>query len=109
MARNEPDDIDSLLAEVERSLDPSAGRTASPARCGASGPARPDGGSASGTSPGLTARATRRLVVALVAAAVCAGLVFVAFFYTPFVGAISGAWGAGIAGFITALLLPRRL
>lgn len=118
MARDkQPEDLDALLAEVEQSL---AAPGTSPARrapaavtpAGAS-TARAShhnsGDSGKPAEAGLVARATRRLLVSLVAGGVCAALVFVLFFFTPFTGAISGAMGAAIAGFLTALLLPRRL
>ncbi len=111
MARDkQPDDLDALLAEVEQSL---AAPGSAPARRGSTAPAPASkpahGATTTGADDGLVARATRRLMVSLIAGGVCAALVFVLFFFTPFTGAISGAMGAALAGFVTALLLPRRL
>lgn len=93
MAREDrPDDIDSLLAEVERSLSgaPAPQRGKAPATRQSGTPA-PSGGGA--------------LSRAAVAGVVAAVVVFVLFALLPFLGATSGAAGAFLGATVTALVL----
>jgi hypothetical protein len=88
-------DIEKLLAEVDATL----GET----------PARPQARAGAGKPPaerqgvGLAARVS----TATVAAAVAAAVVWVAFFFLPFLGATSGAAGAFLGTFIAVLILRR--
>jgi hypothetical protein len=94
MAREEPDDIERLLAEVDQSL---SGGTKVPARKQGSSPTR-DG-------DGVSA-----LVPAVVSGVVAAVVVWVLFLFVPLLGEWSGAAGAflGAAGTALVLQLLRR-
>jgi hypothetical protein len=88
-------DIDALLAEVNRTLG--GGSAAAP-------PARRDTADGPGVRRGLAGR-TRN---AAVAGGIAAGGVWVLFALMPFLRATSGAVGAFIGVFVVALLLGRR-
>lgn len=83
------DDVESLLAEVERSLG--GGSTGPPQRRADSPPAR-----------------TSRIRSAAVTGAVAGGVVWVLFALLPFLRAGSGAIGAFLATFVVLLVLGRR-
>lgn len=91
-----PDDIDKLLRDVERSIDP--GHAGSPARQPARPAAEPSR-EGSGAWP-----------VAATSAALAGGLIFLLFAALPILDAVSGAAGAFIAVFLTVLIgrLRRR-
>jgi hypothetical protein len=102
--RDKRSEIDKLLAEVEATL---GDQPAAPRSGGGSQPAerrRRDTSPAEATGSGLVARVS----TAAVAGAVAAGLVWIAFFFLPFLGATSGAAGAFLATFITLLVVRRR-
>jgi hypothetical protein len=91
MARkDDPDDIESLLAEAERTL--SGGGARPPARR-EEGPVERSGG---------------RVRTAAVSAAVAGGAVWVLFALLPFLRATSGAVGAFLATFAVLLVLGVR-
>ncbi|NHC44400.1 hypothetical protein [Motilibacter aurantiacus] len=101
--RDDPDDIDALLAEVDRTLGdapsggaPRAGKGASPVP--------------SGRSPEPRARGSLpdRARTAALSAAAGAAVVFALFAFLPFLGAWSGAAGAFLATFVAVFLLRRR-
>jgi hypothetical protein len=92
--RDKRSEIDKLLAEVEATLgDKPVGRQSREA----SQPAERAGS-------GFVAR----VGTAAVGGAVAAGLVWLAFFFLPLLGATSGAAGAFLATFITLLVVRRR-
>ncbi len=91
MARkDDPDDIESLLAEAERTL--SGGTSRSPQPRDASPPERSGG----------------RVRTAAVSAAVAGGAIWVLFALLPFLRATSGAVGAFLATFLVLLVLGGR-
>ena len=101
--RDKRSEIDKLLAEVEATLGdqpaaPRSGRGSQPAE------RRRDTSPAEATGSGLVARVS----TAAVTGAVAAGLVWIAFFFLPFLGATSGAAGAFLATFIALLVVRRR-
>lgn len=86
----DPDDIEALLADVERSLSGDPTRT----------PERRD--------EGAVERRSSRVRTAAVSAAVAASAVWVLFALLPFLRAGSGAAGAFIATFLVLLVLRGR-
>jgi hypothetical protein len=91
--RDDPDDIEKLLADVERTL---GGGTSSspPAKRPSSEPEKASRGGAFSSA----------LTVALVAA----GASVLIFALVPFVGAFSAAWGAFITAFVLTLWARLR-
>jgi hypothetical protein len=87
-------DIDKLLAEVERTLGE---KPATPQPRASRAPAERE-------RAGLAARVS----TAALAGAVAAAVIWVAFFFLPFLGATSGAAGAFLATFVTLLVVRRR-
>jgi hypothetical protein len=101
--RDKRSEIDKLLAEVEATLN----EKPQPARSGgAKQPAQRGGGSNEPAERAGTGFAGR-LGTAVIGGAAAAALVWVAFFFLPFLGATSGAAGAFLATFITLLLVRR--
>lgn len=100
MARD-PDDIDALLADVERSLSPSSGRP--PAR-----KAEPRRSSTEAPSHGLMNRLSSAITTALVTAAVIAAFVAVIAFFTPMFGTFSGALGAFLGALVAGVVARLR-
>jgi hypothetical protein len=106
--QNPRDDIDKLLAEVdrmtgERPATPSTPPVPRARRRRGSEPV-PDDDSLGSVVHDLG----RRGRTAVVAAAVAYAGVFVIFAVLPFFGALSGAAGAALATFVAVLLLRRR-
>ena len=91
------DDYDKLLADVERSL---GGGAPAPT------PGRPSkrGGAHPAAVPAERGRLATNVQVAVVSGAVAAGLVFLLFFFVPFLGAVSGAAGAFLATTLAVLV-----
>lgn len=89
---DEPEDIEALLADVERSLS------------GRPGPVTPRGAGL----PDEAGRGGGRLRTAAVSASVAAATVWVVFAVLPFLRAGSGAVGAFLATFVVLLVLGRR-
>ena len=103
--RDDPDDIDALLAEVDRTLGNSPSGGATPARSRRSSPApTPSGGGA----PQPRGAFADRLRTAAISGVAGAAVVFVLFAFLPFLGAVPGATGAFLATFVAVLLLRRR-
>jgi hypothetical protein len=90
----EPQDYESLLADVERTLSGQSSRP--PERRGRSAPER---------SPGRLARRTSTATAAASTAAIAVWLLFA---ILPFLRAGSGAAGAFLATFVAVLVFPRR-
>lgn len=92
MARkdHDPDDVESLLADAERTL---SGGVARPPSRREEGPVERSGG---------------RMRSAAVSAAVAGGAVWVLFAVLPFLRATSGAVGAFLATFVVLLVLGGR-
>jgi ferric-dicitrate binding protein FerR (iron transport regulator) len=88
MARDEPQDIEALLAEVDRTV---------------SGKSSPAPKKTDPPTPWL-----RRTEIALAAAVCVAAAVWLAFAILPFLGAFSGAAGAFVGAFVAVLLFRRR-
>jgi hypothetical protein len=106
--QNPHDDIDKLLAEVDRMTGDRPAAASPPAvpksrRRRGSEPV-PEDDSLGAVFHDLGGRGRS----AVVAAAVAYGGVFVIFALLPFFGALSGAAGAALAAFVTVLLLRRR-
>jgi hypothetical protein len=106
--QNPRDDIDKLLAEVDRMTGDRPPTPSPPAvpksrRRRGSEPT-PQDDSVGAVFHDLGGRGRS----ALVAAAIAYGGVFVIFALLPFFGALSGAAGAALAAFVTVLLLRRR-
>lgn len=102
MARqDQPDDIEALLAEVERTLGGSATSGSPPAPRPGSAPASRDAEADGGGSLGRVRRA-------VLAGGVAAAGVWVLFLLLPFLGSVSGAAGAFVGAFVAVLLLGRR-
>ncbi|WP_121193175.1 hypothetical protein [Motilibacter peucedani] len=105
----EDDDIEALLAEVDRSLSsqsrpaPTARPAVEPARSG--GSSRVPGREQEG---GWRAALADRVRIAGTSAALAAAAVFALFAVTPFLGAVSGAAGAALATFVAVAVLARR-
>jgi hypothetical protein len=93
--RDKRSEIDKLLAEVEATL---GDKPAAPRGRAAGEPVERTSG------PGFVARVS----TAAVGGAVAAAVVWLAFFFLPFLGATSGAAGAFLATFITLLVVRRR-
>ena len=105
--KRDPDDLDALLAEVERSLSPGgqapAARRAAPTPSGR--------GEAEATSPGRLARARADAGRAVVVSALLAAVIGVGFLLLPFVGiygAGCAAGGAFVAAYVSAVLARWR-
>ncbi|MDQ1629084.1 MAG: hypothetical protein QOI54_2828 [Actinomycetota bacterium] len=96
--RDEPTDIDKLLAEVDGMLGDRA-----PARPAARAPA-----ARAASDADEPAGVVRRVRAAAVSGALAAGVVWVAFALLPFLRATSGAAGAFLAAFVAVLVLRRR-
>ena len=96
------DDIEKLLREVDANLT-GTGRT--------SGPVVP-AGSKSVSKNSESSSGSGRLTKALVAAAICGGLVFTATFFLQWLplvdNPVSSGLGAAVGAFLTALILGRR-
>jgi hypothetical protein len=106
--QNPHDDIDKLLAEVDRMTGDRPAAASPPAlprarRRRGSEPAREDD-SLGAVAHDLGRRGRRAVVAAVVAGAG----VFVVFSVLPFLGAFSGGAGAALATFVAVLLLRRR-
>jgi hypothetical protein len=105
--QNPSDDIDKLLAEVDRMTGdrPVASPPAVPKsrRRRGSEPA-PQDDSLGAVFHDLGGRGRSAVLAAVVAGAG----VFVVFALLPFLGAFSGAWGAALATFVAVLVLRRR-
>src|SRR4051794_2224130 len=103
--RDDPDDIDALLAEVDRTLGgSSAGSAGPPAKARRSKPAPAGASPVERPRVPLGVRARTAAISGVVGAAVVLAL----FAFLPFFGAFSGAAGAFLATFITVLVLRRR-
>ncbi|RZS91791.1 hypothetical protein EV189_1041 [Motilibacter rhizosphaerae] len=104
MARDD-DDIEALLADVERTLGrggPAPERQ--PARRSDPAPAPRSSSRLDGVRAGVAARFRAALVAAVVAGAA----VFALFAVTPFLGAVSGGAGAAVAAFVAVGVTYRR-
>ncbi|NHC15231.1 hypothetical protein [Motilibacter deserti] len=100
--RDDPDDIDALLAEVDRTLGnaPSGGAAPDRARRGKPAPS-------SAAPPATRGAFADRARTAALAGVAGAAVVFALFAFLPFLGAWSGAAGAFLATFVAVLLLRR--
>jgi len=100
------DDIDKLLAEVDRMTGdaPRPGASPVPRARRRAAAAAPEGDSLAAVGRDLAGRGRTAAVAAVVAGAG----VFAVFAVLPFLGAFSGAAGAALGTFVAVLLLRRR-
>jgi hypothetical protein len=97
MARDDPDDIEKLLAEVEGSLGGGSGsKGQTPAKRGSDKPAKSKSDRA-GAVP-----------IAVAVGVAAAAVNWVIFSFVPFVGATSAAWGAFLTAFVLTFFARWR-